>query len=492
MESDNNIKDFFEKRLLDENPGADEWNIPSDDIWDNALPHFPKEKKKKRAFLFFLTGAGILALVMALVFYFSFKTVTSSNKTMATREQAADPIINSKNIPSEIKTEIKSTQAITETAKNKEININSTSSKTNTDLKEKTTNSELNVAVTNLQFQENITNDKMVSTAINLEISPKIILENIEAVEKRNIENSKKEIKNPLSIKQNESLPLASEKKKVIEKELATLPILIPAVIEKNKEIDLVEANIDPIKRKRQLKKWEIGLSHSPFIFNWKNLLKADSLEEGEEINFSINYKNLNLPISRRLGRRWSLSSGIALSQIKACIDYNSNNIIYDANLADPDWTASFREQTNSQYINNSIFEEFNITILPDANLMDGDNLDLVGKIPIQLNFIQVPIILNYHFGKKRLEGLIHTGIYLNYLNERVRNVNFSLLKEGQVIAQSLNIDPYSDHYFAVTPIIGFGAKYHFSDHFNIGVSTKIELFAPPLSRFEIGAYYSF
>ena len=492
MESDNNIKDFFEKRLMDENPGADEWNIPSDDIWDNALPHFPKEKKKKRPFFFFLTGAGIFALVLVVGFYFSYETVSSSEVTTAKNEQLTDQIKNSKNLATDNNSAKITTQTINKTEEHQEINSSSIVSINDVDLKEKTRKNNLNETLNKNNIQESNFNNKIKTVVENLENAPKVVLDITKKTEKIILEISKKDIKKSLSNIQKETLALESESKVILATELATLPILNPEVIEKNKETDFNVASITPIKRKRQLKKWEIGLSHSPFIINWKNLLTADSLEAGEEMNFSINYQNINLPISRRLGKRWSLSSGIALSRIKACIDYSSKNFIYDANQSDPDWTASLREQTNSQFINTTTLEDLDINILPDVNLIDGDSLEMFGKIPVQFSFIQVPLVINYHFGKKRLEGLIHAGFYLNYLNESVKNVNFSLLKEDQLVAQSLNVDPYSEHYFEVTPIIGFGTKYHFSDQFNMGVSAKIELFAPPFSRFEIGAYYSF
>ncbi len=61
----NNNLDKFEKllnnRLLDEAPAEDGWNIPSDDIFEQALPYFQKEKKKRRGF-FFWFGIGALLI----------------------------------------------------------------------------------------------------------------------------------------------------------------------------------------------------------------------------------------------------------------------------------------------------------------------------------------------------------------------------------------------------------------------------------------------
>ena len=61
----NNNLDKFEKllnsRLLDQAPADDGWNIPSDNIFEQALPYFQKEKKKRRGF-FFWFGIGVLLI----------------------------------------------------------------------------------------------------------------------------------------------------------------------------------------------------------------------------------------------------------------------------------------------------------------------------------------------------------------------------------------------------------------------------------------------
>lgn len=479
MESDNNIKNFFERKFLDAQPGGDDWNIPSDDIWNNALPHFPKEKKKKRPFFFFLIGAGVLAMLLAVGLYFSFRTDSFTRLTTNKDAQLSAPFNHATNTPLAINnTPEKSTQNITDKTSNTIV------AQDKLDLIKTSTQNTFNNNSTNHGFQKK---KKVENPLIILDASKKIKEKISETSETSNLKN-----KLGVSHLKNKTPLIDSETNIVSEKPIAALPVLFPEIIDKNKEIIDHQPTIIPIKRKRQLKKWEIGLSHSPFMFKWVNLLTTDSLPEGEELSFDIGYKNINLPISRRLGRRWSLSSGIALSRIKACVNFSSNNFVYDANQPDPDWTSILREQTNTIFINTSTLEELEINLSPDVNLVDGDSLELIGKIPVQLSFVQVPLILNYHFGKKRLEGLVHAGIYFNYMHERVRDVGFNLLMEDQIISESTNIDPYSDNYFAITPIIGFGLKYHLSDHFNLGVSTKIELFAPPLSRFEIGAYYSF
>jgi len=50
-----------------------------------------------------------------------------------------------------------------------------------------------------------------------------------------------------------------------------------------------------------------------------------------------------------------------------------------------------------------------------DARLKPGDELTLKGNIPFELKLVQMPVLFNLHFGKRKLKGLIHTGISLDY-----------------------------------------------------------------------------
>ena len=83
MKSDDNIEKFFEKRINDSAGVEEDWNVPSDDIWDQAKIHFPK-KKKRRPFIYFLFGAGSMSLLALIVGIYFF--IENNNNTIVEKE----------------------------------------------------------------------------------------------------------------------------------------------------------------------------------------------------------------------------------------------------------------------------------------------------------------------------------------------------------------------------------------------------------------------
>ena len=39
-----NLESYFKKHLSDESRGKDKWNVPSEKVWENALPEIRKKK----------------------------------------------------------------------------------------------------------------------------------------------------------------------------------------------------------------------------------------------------------------------------------------------------------------------------------------------------------------------------------------------------------------------------------------------------------------
>ena len=39
-----NLESYFKKHLSDETPAEDNWNVPSDDVWNKVLPDIQKKR----------------------------------------------------------------------------------------------------------------------------------------------------------------------------------------------------------------------------------------------------------------------------------------------------------------------------------------------------------------------------------------------------------------------------------------------------------------
>ena len=62
------LEDFFKKKLTSDREEG--WNVPSDDIWEKALPHFVEEKRKRKfAFWWWLVASFLLVLGGGLYLY---------------------------------------------------------------------------------------------------------------------------------------------------------------------------------------------------------------------------------------------------------------------------------------------------------------------------------------------------------------------------------------------------------------------------------------
>jgi len=99
------MDDFLKKRLENHTPAEDGWNIPSDDLWNKAKPHFPKKKKKKRwpfAMLIFgtllLSGVG-LYIANNSFRYQKMETTNSAAKLEGTTEKQLPTTTNEANDP---------------------------------------------------------------------------------------------------------------------------------------------------------------------------------------------------------------------------------------------------------------------------------------------------------------------------------------------------------------------------------------------------------
>lgn len=64
-----NLESFFKKHLSDETPGGDDWNVPSDSVWENALPEI---NKKSGVFIQwkYIYIIGILAMIGLAIGFF--------------------------------------------------------------------------------------------------------------------------------------------------------------------------------------------------------------------------------------------------------------------------------------------------------------------------------------------------------------------------------------------------------------------------------------
>lgn len=77
-----NLETYFNKHLTDDTPGEDNWNVPSDEVWENVLPEIQKTNGVFLPWKYLYLIGGIMAiLLLALFFWLSDSSVGSNMKT---------------------------------------------------------------------------------------------------------------------------------------------------------------------------------------------------------------------------------------------------------------------------------------------------------------------------------------------------------------------------------------------------------------------------
>jgi len=469
MTPEDNLERFFKNRLeADSKLPEEEWSIPSDDLWEAAKVHFPKKKKKDRA-IFFWLGLGLCGLIMG-VGFFSFLTQKVPSKIVQLPT-------NNRAIPKQIQ-------------------------------EEKNTNQ--SVVVTNLEKDKSAIKKEMLATPTNtLPVNKRSVKQN-KSVLKTNRNSNEKEWRVPTfkpvkEIVSKVNTPIPINKTQVRESVVKPILATKNAVLAKLKSpIALLEIGKRPLKLevalpaiiepvKLPLKKWEVGLSYAPFIIIQESIINGGIESPFEKVTIGITHQNVNFSIRRYIHPRFSVSSGLYLSKGKFDIAVCDTRIYEDNS---PARLGYFLRQSNPT--NQIQLEEIGLDIdasveyVADANLNSGDVLTIEGGVPFNIKFVQMPLLLNVHFGKRKIKGLVHTGISVDYQQVKANDLRLDIFKGADLISKPIVVEPLNEQTLKVRWQAGLGLRYAIKDFLQVGSGLNINITDPILSRYDFGVYYGF
>ena len=93
-----NLESYFRKHLRDETPGSDEWNIPSDSVWEKVQPEI---NKRKGIFVpwkyFYIFGIGLILMISTFVLLPDNNNVSQLNKEI-NESQSEKPLVTTMNL----------------------------------------------------------------------------------------------------------------------------------------------------------------------------------------------------------------------------------------------------------------------------------------------------------------------------------------------------------------------------------------------------------
>ncbi len=484
MKSNKNIEEFFKKRLEQDIPSADGWNIPSDDIWTKAKVSFPKEKKKNRSFFYFISGVSILIAFSAyfLVNHFNGKKLLVHDKVDITKVDQINEIENAENKNKSNK--IISTKEIDETAtsnnNNKDITrtLNELTKSPFSENKAKKTEGVFAQTLTRSGKNQEVTKSKIAFS----EIKSKSNVGNAELVKSSMRTLSKDEIE--------KQRPSMTEESKLILPVINLETTALNELSFPEKELDK-KVFVNKYKGLARAKNLELGISTSSFVIPVRMLRGIDLVSDNDTFNLNIEYQNINASISKRFSHRWSVSTGVMFT--KASILGN----VTDQDLIEDQMGLDFRLSSNinigSITINDSQ-RDINTTYTPGKEPTIGDEITVKAEMPLDIQLVQIPLFLNYHLKRKNnMEWILHTGIALDLFRVRINYFDLEIFNEGELISQPLNdFDPIEERDIGLSLFVGGGFKYHLNQNWNLGLSSRFDVFSLALARYEFGVYRRF
>ncbi len=500
MKGEKNIEDFIQKKMQEGQLQEEDWNVPSDDIWESAKPHFP-QKKKRRGFLFLLVpGLLVASFVVAYFTYFN-----NSNTVVNTEQVSIDKIEPQVNEKTEVVAvrKIASDELVSEVVGSTE----KVPSKI-TDQKYKANEQDL---FQQLESNENVINQRQEISTISVKPKSKSNMEEITSV-KSVAETFENTLANSTNFFNNQS------KTKNVENKVSESKVIAPKIAELSEDrmdINLVDQLQDKkdepildaplpefnpafnpkLEMGKPMNKWELGLAHSRVLLLSKFLwTDTDSLNANEKITVDIKSFSANLSITRRVSKRWSFTSGINFVEAVILPTFEVEEI-HEEEIGD----ASFRRVLTDKIpvgsiVINDLSTELNVQLKPGVTLSEGEKLFITGSLPLKIGMVQVPFIANFHMGKRKskFETILHSGFSIDYMWASIDEEDISVFRNDILITEPLVFDPISIAEFGLSAYVGAGFRYHLNDHWNIGVSTMLDVTSLILSRANFGIYHGF
>lgn len=484
----NKIDDFFKKRL-DTNSSEDEmWNIPSEDMWEAAKPHFPKEKKRRRfLWIYFLV---VVMLISSITFWsmMDFDRSIQDHAKVAISIDVPPKAVDSKKIDSY---NDKALKIKSENIQNDFISKENVKTEA---LKGAAITNQKNTIINNA----NIANTTAVENEIERELRLKsikneVVTENRESeseivgqfIDEPMIVDFSLNSHDSSSTKFIESYENDTDNRSLLTEAIGINSIYTTIVDAPKASLIGPQKSIFTVPYGSIRPQEEIGVSSQYFFMSLLNGKDLDDSPEGRVI-FDGSYNNLNLKYTKWIARKWSLSTGVNLASLSVNIDFDTE-VVYNETDFEEIIESEYGEFLNRNYDPSS---SKIVRLKPGVELLDGDLLMMSGQVDLGLKVMQIPIILNYHWYNKRVEFYTGVGVTLESVWASEKNANFELFQDGTLITDPENQNDVEQHYWDYSYYTKLGSKFNITSHVNLDINLSILVNQPIFSGVEIGLHY--
>lgn len=481
-EENKNLDGFFSTRLQNETIGDDGWNMPPDEIWDAAKPHFVNRKKKKRRFIFWL-----LIPVLAICIGVPIKLMEGSEVVQNMKgvdqflQHDEKEIINAgKSIREATPIQKNVVQSLVEGSEKENV-INGVSEKSiKKEIREKDSNA---VKENNDQI---VKRNQVITYARN---------ENYE------VENNATDISSnntsQIRAKNNSHLKSENKREKILipslGKQSGLLDFLndLHSIEDKKVEIESPVVSVDqsnfitplamPVYRN------EVGISHSVLAINM--IIAFGVIEENglDKLDLSCSYFNANLSGRKWITNSFSISSGIQYSILDLDLDFS----VYDT--LDKEVLQFINEEFNDAKSRSTIGDgdsDIVIDLIDGVDVEIGDVLNVRGNVTQKISALQIPLFLDYHIYRKKWEHIFGTGVALEYIRVKEIPNEFSLYRQDEKISKPVEIPTIEMNFFGGSIYAKYGVRYLLNEQISFGLDAKFNLLSLPFSGIDMGFYY--
>ena len=485
----NKMDEFFKQNLKDTTPAEDGWNVPSEDLWNAAKPHFPKPKKRRNKFLFLFCGLTIAILSAVYIYSYSLKTPKNNLNANNQTTNMVSPLVENELPASKTTNETQVSQPskndLEPIEKQKVVpNISNPSQE----------------AKLSIDDEYDLVNNHCPSCpstrqVTNYVASPEeqfVYPENTtEGTANNLLGTSKQAPASKSNLPTNIKLESEGVSQKLIIKSVPLMPALALNVFPlelKNKVIhakpissDLGFANANALS----MPKLELGASYIFYpLPSILETIKNDDQHPDNRYNFIASYQNANFTISKWFAKKWSISSGLYRTKF----DINVSFSVVDT--VDRELEQFIQQHSNNPFnrsINNTnteIFLEPGITIEQnDIVTLEAENAEL------QLSAYQIPIIINYHFYGKRFEYNLGAGPSLNHVRYSSSDYTLNIFRDGDLVgfgeSKSESESEFSYNLYALA-----GVKYKINSNINLDLNLRIAVDELEYSGIGLGFNY--
>jgi len=468
-----NLENFFKKHLSDETSGEDNWNVPSDGVWENVIPEIQKESGLFVSWKNLMLIAAGLILAAMLVLFLLWNRNTNDNLSVKENENPVQ--ISSNQNDQQIKATEKDnlanplneTSSIEESKKSKSL-INNTEElikeETNTSILKNTKSNNID----KLAYAEVIEPSKKETTKQNnksINSQGTIIEEETFTFSDNNMNLSAYTINKIESVGSDVSIDslIASYTREISDEEMRRIISSTSSKLE------------DPIFYNDK-GKIGIGAFFTPTITS--TYLKGDMINGIENTSPMYLYSsNYGLELKYHFSNKLALVFGIGKSEIKS---WSKSNVDFNYNTSSEEIMPGGDKSNTSDIPMPTPFGDVSTSITyhfpGSAILPDGEVMQSVMETHQRIQYLSIPLGIEYKLlGKNRIKWIVEGGFRFNKSVIDGSEFTSRILHEGQdmeVVEEQQTGDPdFKDIYFNY--YIGTGLNYRLRKNLQFNTSLR-------------------